>query len=224
MRAGPVRRPDHPARRPPRRHAEQVKCASHLICVMQRVAGADRQSGRSRCTIRSVRRAVARRAAARLSLGATGKGDAALDYTELLRCLAINDARFGGDDAAERASAGRSIRRRWRWSGWPRWSRSAAPSPSYGAQADAAVSAGATRRRDRRRAGRRHPGRRAPVRRRRGPEARDGARVRHRRGPANAVRLTEPATRRAGRSPSPAARRRRVTRRPACGRSSRPGS
>ena len=68
-----------------------------------------------------------------------------MDYTDVLRLLAINDARFGEECAATgRVESASSIRRRWRSSGWRRWSRSAASEPSYGAEADAAVNAGAT--------------------------------------------------------------------------------
>ena len=56
------------------------------------------------------------------------KGASVVDYTERLRRLAINDARLAED--AVRRSRGRappsSIRRRWRWSASPRWSRSVA--------------------------------------------------------------------------------------------------
>ena len=108
-----------------------------------------------------------------------------MDYTERLRRLAINDARFG-TRAGRRLEPLSSIRRRWRSSASPRWSRSVARFRPTEQQADAAVSAGATA---------------AeivdvlvgvipivglPVRRRRGAEAGDGARLRHRRGAGDA--------------------------------------
>jgi hypothetical protein len=76
-------------------------------------------------------------------------------------------------------------------------------------------------RRDRRHAGRCRSHRRAPPRCRGGPEARDGARVRHRRCLGTPlVRRVMWATRRADRSSSPVAPRRRVTRHPVFDRSS----
>ncbi len=51
-----------------------------------------------------------------------------MDYTDVLRRLAINDRRLGRRRHRRGPTSRSSIRRRWRWSGWPRWSRSAARS------------------------------------------------------------------------------------------------
>ena len=68
-----------------------------------------------------------------------------MDYREVLRLLAINDEHFAeecvtgvGDELSS------SIRRRWHWSALGALVAVGGAVPSYGAEADAAVSAGAT--------------------------------------------------------------------------------
>ena len=146
-----------------------------------------------------------------------------MDYTERLRRLAINDARFtdgGGRDLETQELNPKTL-------ALVRLAALVAvggAGPSYGAQADAAVGAGATA---------------AEIvdvlvgvvpvvglpsvvaaapklAMALGYDIEDGAGI-----PARAVTS---ATRRAGRRPSPVARRRCGRRRPACGRSSRPRS
>ena len=68
-----------------------------------------------------------------------------MDYTERLRCLAINDARFAGDSVGTAGLESRELDPK--TLALVRLAALAAVGgavPSYGAQADAAVSAGAT--------------------------------------------------------------------------------
>ena len=71
------------------------------------------------------------------------KGDAALDYTEQLRRLVINDARIGGDDAAA-MECGTLDPRTLALVRLAALVAVGGAVPSFGAQTDAAVSAGAS--------------------------------------------------------------------------------
>ena len=74
-----------------------------------------------------------------------GEGESALDYMERLRCLAINDARLAGDSVGMAGLESRELDPK--TLALVRLAALAAVGgavPSYGAQADAAVSAGAT--------------------------------------------------------------------------------
>ena len=73
------------------------------------------------------------------------KGESAVDYTEVLRCLAINDTRFAEDEVGGPALEPRQLDPK--TLALVRLAALVAVAgavPSYGAQADAAVNAGAT--------------------------------------------------------------------------------
>ena len=198
------------------RHAERMNVMrNHVICVMR--AEGEGVHHRSR-------RAAVSDHGRHVGSTGTGQRSAALDYTDVLRLLAINDARFGEECAA----TGRVRARRAR-------SEDAGARPAcrvgLGRRLGALLrSRGRCRgqRRchgggDRRRARRCRARRRSPVRRGRGSEARHGARVRRRRRVGAAVAVAA-SIRRADPPPSPVAPRRFVTRRPAFDRSIRPRS
>ena len=112
-----------------------------------------------------------------------------MDYTDRLRRLAINDARFGEDclcgadvDSGELDPKTLELVR------LAALVAVGGAVPSYGAQADAAVNAGATAAEIVDVLVGVIPSRRAALRCRGGPEARAGARVRHRRGAGTPVR------------------------------------
>ena len=112
-----------------------------------------------------------------------------MDYTERLRWLAINDARLAEDCVG--AAGSRPDELDPKTLALVRLAALVAVGgavPSYGAQADAAVSAGATAAEIVDVLVGVVPVVGLPARRRRGSEARDGARVRHRRRLGTAVR------------------------------------